>query len=539
LRKAGILILASSAAIAVGTSAVGYGVTVRNAPIPSGGTARAAQAAARAVPSGAVAAASPARTALQPRSPGAFIEPDADFQFPRLAEYPGPAGRIGIAFAGEPFRTRGHPFFRAGPNGRACVTCHQPADAMSLSTRTIKARWDATGGRDPLFQVSDGANCPNLPRGEQKSHSLLLERGVFRVSLPWPPKRPDGTQIDPDFTLEVVADPTGCNTSPVYGLKSPIPMVSVYRRPRMAGNLRYVEKSGQSLNFKSMTPLERDPVSGEHSSMAIMSDARATSLRAQAVEAAGVHMGLSNFTPQELERLVDFERKLHVAQNASTIGGRFDAPNTPKALGVNAMVKGTAQYIGNDRNTGVFFFFNEWKKPVRPGDAQGEFRASVARGYDVFFLKPIWISDTYGINHLPLAGNPYKQTCAFCHSTQLTGGDDVPGWMDIGTNNFPNTAASPDLPTFKLTCKDTTAPHPFMGRVIFTHDPGRALVSGKCQDAGGVVMQQFRGISARAPYFTNGGAKSLREVVDFYDRRYRIGYSDQEKQDLINFLSVL
>ena len=29
-----------------------------------------------------------------------------------------------------------------------------------------------------------------------------------------------------------------------------------------------------------------------------------------------------------------------------------------------------------------------------------------------------------------------------------------------------------------------------------------------------------RGLAARAPYFANGSAKSLREVVDFYDRRF-------------------
>jgi cytochrome c peroxidase len=52
-------------------------------------------------------------------------------------------------------------------------------------------------------------------------------------------------------------------------------------------------------------------------------------------------------------------------------------------------------------------------------------------------------------------------------------------------------------------------------------------------------MQQFRGLSARAPYFSNGSAKGLRELVDFYDRRFNIQLSEQERQDLVNFLSVL
>jgi cytochrome c peroxidase len=52
-------------------------------------------------------------------------------------------------------------------------------------------------------------------------------------------------------------------------------------------------------------------------------------------------------------------------------------------------------------------------------------------------------------------------------------------------------------------------------------------------------MQQLRGLSARAPYFTAGSANSLRDVVDFYDKRFQAHYTEQEKQDLTNFLRVL
>ncbi len=52
-------------------------------------------------------------------------------------------------------------------------------------------------------------------------------------------------------------------------------------------------------------------------------------------------------------------------------------------------------------------------------------------------------------------------------------------------------------------------------------------------------MGQFRGLAARAPYFSNGSAATLRELVDFYDRRFDMKLSETEKQDLVNFLSVL
>ena len=44
---------------------------------------------------------------------------------------------------------------------------------------------------------------------------------------------------------------------------------------------------------------------------------------------------------------------------------------------------------------------------------------------------------------------------------------------------------------------------------------------------------------ARAPYFANGSAQNLKELVDYYDRRFEIRLSSREKQDLINFLGVL
>ena len=469
-----------------------------------------------------------------------YIEEGAHALFLPHMEFPNDQGTLAVTYEGEAFNTAGHPFFTPGANGRACVTCHQPIDAMSISTKTLNARWDATGGADPVFDMSDGGNCPNLSREDRASHSLLLDRGLFRIGLPWPPKDAAGNVIEPEFTIEVMADPTGCNTDPVYGLTSDNPTVSVYRRARMAANVRYMESAQAPQNTKTGLPLVRDPVTGIHSSMSIMSDARVTSLAQQAQDASSTHMGMP-ISRSYADVLVEFQRKVHAAQMSSNVGGRFDAPNTPRALGVKSLIEGRGNppINGNDTDTGVFFLMDEWKGTAEARYSEAEaYKASVARGYDVFFLKPLWLRDTFGINNIGL-GNPYKQTCAFCHNTQGTGHDDVPGWMDLGTNNFPHAAASPELPTFKITCKDTAAPHPYLGRVIYTHDPGRALISGQCIDVGSLVMQQFRGLGSRAPYFASGSAQSVREVVDFYDRRFNVGYTDQEKTDLVNFLLAL
>ena len=52
-------------------------------------------------------------------------------------------------------------------------------------------------------------------------------------------------------------------------------------------------------------------------------------------------------------------------------------------------------------------------------------------------------------------------------------------------------------------------------------------------------LAQLRALAARAPYFHNGSAATLEEAIDFYDTRFHIGLSPQEKADLIAFLNAL
>jgi cytochrome c peroxidase len=189
-----------------------------------------------------------------------------------------------------------------------------------------------------------------------------------------------------------------------------------------------------------------------------------------------------------------------------------------------------------------------WKPAPGETEEQRAFRESVARGHEVFFIRVFYVTDTAHINTVGL-GNPMKRTCATCHNSAMVGTDLSAGWVDVGTTNMPfarQNVPNPfeqgiqhELPLFKITCNEEARPHPFLGRVIYTQDPGRALISGKCYDVGSIVMGQFRGLAARAPYFSNGSASTIRDLVDFYDRRFNIGYTEQEKVDLTNFLSVL
>jgi MFS family permease len=476
-----------------------------------------------------------------PQAQPRWIEPGQGGVLPAEIQFDDALGRLGIVNASGPVDTKGQPFFEPlGANGRACVTCHQPAYAMTISVAAIRERWSATQGKDPLFAAVDGSNCPDLPQEKEGSHSLLLNRGLIRLAIPWPPSSPSHR---PEFSIDVVSDPTGCNTSAAYGIHGATPTVSVFRRPRMAANLKYVTNPTPQFALKLGGLADVDPETGKPVGMNFMADAREPSLRSQARNAAQQHGESHGPIPDaRLQRIVDFESQTYAAQVFDAKAGDLAEAGGPPALGPRAMAEHRPGVLGDNDYDPVFQLFDMWKQPTH--SARADFRASVARGNDIFMFRQFWLRDATHINSIGL-GNPLKRTCATCHNAQMTGQDLSAGWVDLGTTNYPTWTEPPlysesrELPVFKITCDKDAPPHPYLGRVIYTSDPGRALISGRCVDVGSIVMQQFRGLAARAPYFSNGSMKSLRELVDFYDRRFDMKMTEQEKQDLVNFLGVL
>ena len=64
-------------------------------------------------------------------------------------------------------------------------------------------------------------------------------------------------------------------------------------------------------------------------------------------------------------------------------------------------------------------------------------------------------------------------------------------------------------------------------------------MTGQCSDFNRVKGPVLRGLAARAPYFHNGAAADLREIVNFYDQRFGMHLTEQQKSDLIAFLNSL
>lgn len=471
--------------------------------------------------------------------PDSWWSPGEARVFPEQIDYPNEQGVLRVLSTGGPLDTAGHPFFEPlGPNGRACVTCHQPADSMSLSAATVRARWDVTGGTDPLFAPYDGSNCPTLPQADRASHSLLLDYGLIRIERPWPVTSWNGAPVTPDFTIEVVRDPNGCNSGPDYGPQAG--KISIYRRPRPLANIKYLTAVGFAYDPKQGLALPRDPLTGAMLSGNLMADGRAGTLRDQMIEAGATHLEmLRGLTPTQMTAIEQFERQIFAAQAIGRHGGALD---THGALGGPARLRDSEPGALGSIGQPVWSEFAAWDQltaETAPDLSETElaFRQSVARGARVFRDRTFLITDSSGITAPVGFGNPVRNSCVFCHNMTQMGNDVAPGQVDLGTTTQPFADPNPQFPLFRITCQGR--PHPTYGRVIYTMDPGFALTTGRCADVGKITLQSLRGLSARAPYFSNGSAADLRAVVDYYERRYSIGYTEQEKLDLVNLMSVL
>src|SRR5579863_9994883 len=101
-------------------------------------------------------------------------------------------------------------------------------------------------------------------------------------------------------------------------------------------------------------------------------------------------------------------------------------------------------------------------------------------------------------------------TCGTCHDSPNAGNHSVSAPLNIGVGDLNSPLDVSYLPVFTLQNNST-------GATVQTTDPGRALVTGLWADVSKVKGPVLRGLAARAPYFHNGSANSLNDVVQFYD----------------------
>lgn len=467
---------------------------------------------------------------------------------PNGALFPNPAG------ASRTYSTAGSidlnsPFFQSlGTNGRSCGTCHVPSDGMSISAAHVQDRFDATLGLDPIFRTVDGSNCDHdidvsTLAGRRAAYSLLRTRGVLRLSIAVP--------ATADFDVVSVHNPYGCNATDT---------ISTYRRPLPGANLRFL--SAVMWDGRESTPLTGTTAIGYGNYPTSLEN----DLKHQALDATMGHAQGSGLSAALQQQIMEFEMGLYTAQaigrgvgaldQAGAHGGPLPLTTQPYFISMNSSIDPLfAPGAGPELPGGlltpgdgiftpsIFNTFSAWAR-YRSEDP----RAAVARGEALFNSKPITITGVAGINDAPGAGGlgvaSVTGTCGTCHDTPSVGNHSFPAPLNIGTGD-PN----PGNPSANLggldisylpritVCRKGTVPAD--SQCITTTDLGQALIDGKFDHAGRIKGPILRGLSARAPYFHNGSAQTLLDVVRFYEGRFGVQFTAQEESDLVAFLSVL
>jgi cytochrome c peroxidase len=473
---------------------------------------------------------------------------------PKLQVFGDPDGAFATINAGGPTDTSTNPFFlNMGTNGRTCVTCHQPSDAFSITPPHLQERFYATGGTDPIFRTVDGATCPTADvstvEKRLKAYSLLLSRGLIRIFITVP--------ANANYEVMSVSNTYGCNATDV---------ISMYRRPLPTTNLSFL--SAVMFDGRESTPATgTTKITFSSYPSSLMSDLAHQSVDATVTHAQGDG---TRPTPAEQQQIVNFETQLFTAQAFDSRAGLL---NQHGANGGPALL--TTQPFFISINSSVHALVPALEQPgglVTPGDGQftpdifslyqawtqysgdlAEARRSIARGEVLFNSLAIPITGVAGINDdvdaggLVAGGIPTLQgTCGTCHDTPNVGNHSFPTPLNIGTGDPSPTSPFVNLggldlsylPQITVCLKDATTGLP-TNTCKMTTDLGQASIDGNFDHVGKIKGPILRGLAGRAPYFHNGSAATLMDVVNFYNTRFVLNLTDQQKRDLVAFLRTL
>jgi cytochrome c peroxidase len=470
------------------------------------------------------------------------------------------------------FDSRNAFFQSLGTNGRSCGTCHVASQAFTITPEGARARFARTNGRDPLFASVDGANCSSAQRSNPAAHSLLLKHGLIRVAQ----TLPDNAQ----FQISVVHDPYGCAlvADPSTGKM----VASVYRRPLPTANL----------SFLSTVMWDgRETLSPLNTGTTFLANLQ-SNLAHQVIDATLIHAeaGMQP-TPQQIDEIVKFELGLYTAQTYDFAAGSLDrrgALGGPRNLSNQLYYPGINDSLGGEPNglpftSSSMSAFSAWARPSMasladnddaPADVRslGDYRSvamrtlaryarsqtaarrDIAAGEQLFNTAPLTITTVRGLNDNAALAKPpaITGTCTTCHDSPNVGHHSLPLPLDIGVAHTdlsgletdPNVAAGvaelslPNLPVFQISgcASPFNAGEPVS---FYTTDPGKALISGQCSDVNRLKGPVLRGLAARAPYFHNGAAATLLQAVNFYNQRFQMNLTQEQKTQLVAFLNAL
>jgi hypothetical protein len=484
---------------------------------------------------------------------------------------------------------RRNAFFR--PLGKqyatTCEHCHFASDGWGVSVDHIRQLFNSTQGKHPIFTppaandfhaASALGNDANADR--QNAYTLLLDKGDVLV-------RRNFDANAADFTLVAVIDPslpaslhsiavdeegrivragTVASVRAIPGAayleytardNTGNPQIWVHRRPLPTTNFRFLSTvawDGQDTR-QGPNPAKRSVRDG-------VLDVSSATIRGRETGGALVAADGHKYTDAEMTTLAtqitDFMFSLTTAYDSlpggvglgvkGGNGGAATLAKQPFYFGVNDTVQGDLSVSesgevkpkGAPFNPVVFTLYDGWH------DDRDEAHASIERGQALFNAQRLTIDKVGGLHASTITlpdgstiNGPtaaLRGSCSSCHNTPNVGDHSTRLPINIGVSEkapvrFGRERVA-DLPLFILRRKTD-------GAIAQTTDPGRAIISGRFAHVGQFKGPILRAVASHPPFFHNGMASTLEDVVDFYNVRFRADFTAREKADLVAFLKAL
>jgi len=362
-----------------------------------------------------------------------------------------------------------------GTNGRSCESCHLPHAGWGINPLDVEIKFLLTQGTDPIFNLLD-ANSPTADVSTVEAR--YQNYSMLRKGLF---RRGGNMPAGAEFTIIAFDDPLGAGGS--------LTAFQAFRRPLATANFHIARNIGwhdQNTNGSG-----------------------------------NVHAGLTNqaagnitggqqgppAAPALVESIVVYEEGLAFAQQFKFGVGLLTACGAtggPENLSAQTPVNGP------------FDMYSAWIG-LHPGSCTtppaDKKRAQIARGQEIFN-----------------ATNVSGRSCRGCHNAANNGSNTNGTLFDIGASRAE--FREPGMPLYTVRNNLTLEERQ-------TTDPGRALRSGRWADMDRFKTPSLRGISARAPYFHNGIAKTLEGVVEHYEVALGFVFTPQEEKDLVAFMEAL
>jgi cytochrome c peroxidase len=368
-------------------------------------------------------------------------------------------------------------YFQAqGSNGRSCSSCHIPQEAWSINPGTLQRLFDETEGTHPIFNPLD-ANNPLTGNFS----TVEGRRAAYSMMLSRGVFRRGGALRTPrDWNLIAAEDPNGfANLTRLVHWRRAMPTINF---PLGSATVNW--DGGNSIGTDQLGGLEN---------------------QARRNVTGGQQGPVLPTFPAPLEPpfdviipdIVGFEASLFTAQLIVPSVGYLNSDGARG--GPEAMASMT-------KVAGRFDLFDAWADHTSPA------RRQIFRGQELF-------------NNQNIGG----RRCGACHNSANNGTNINNTLFDIGTAS--EAARTPDLPLF--TFQNAS------GEIRKLTDAGRGNVSGLWVDLGRFKTPTIRALAARAPYFHNGIAATLEDVVRHYETHLGFIFTDAERADLVAFLNAL